>query len=478
MVSSKNIWGKIAAFLTVVMVATALAACGNGETTTIVPATTGTSATTAVATTAAATAAATSAASVTTAAPTTVSTTNAAVTTARATTAASNIPRPTIGNTYPAGPAPTPAPPQGGLVEVTLNVPQSLKTGRWAQERKLQLPRGFEISLYSVHNSTVRLGTISPDERLFVAERQSGRVMWLRDNNGVGEPQIFAEGLNGPHSVVFHAINGQMYLWVAENDKVSRYAYQNGQARGDNKEVIVKNVPTGGGHTTRTIAFGPDGKLYLAAGSTCNVCEESDARQAAITVYNADGTGERVFARGLRNEVGILFHPETGEMWGTENSRDNIGNDIPPEEINIIVDGGDYGWPYCYGNGVYDQNYNKKNADYCKQTINPALPMQAHSAPLGLDFYFPKNMQFPTDFRGDAFVAFHGSWNRNPPTGYKVVRVRVKDGRPVSYEDFATGWLETGRWGRPVAPIVAPDGSLYITDDGANAIYKVTYKGT
>jgi glucose/arabinose dehydrogenase len=174
-----------------------------------------------------------------------------------------------------------------------------------------------------------------------------------------------------------------------------------------------------------------------------------------------------------------MFHPETGELWGVENSRDGLGNNIPPEEINIIVDGGNYGWPYCYSNKVYDTNFGGKNAAFCEQTLPPALPMQAHSAPLGLDFYLPRTMQFPADFRGDVFVAFHGSWDSSVPTGYKVVRVRVKDGRPESYEDFATGWLTGGsnRWGRPVDPVVGPDGSLYVTDDMTNAIYKITYKG-
>lgn len=388
---------------------------------------------------------------------------------------------PPIGNNYPAGPAPTAGVPAGGLVDVTLQVPAQFKKGNLAQARTLKLPVGFEISVYSQLGNGLRFGAISPDGRLFVSERGTGRVMWLKDNGTTGEPQMFAQNLNGPHGLAFHAVAGQMYLYIAENDKVSRFAYADGQASGAKKETIV-NIPAGGGHTTRSIAFGPDGKMYVSAGSTCNVCEESDARRAAVTQYNADGSGERIFARGLRNEVGILFHPQTGELWGVENSRDNLGsttdqnNNIPPEEVNIIKDGGDYGWPYCYSNQLYDTNFARKNADYCKQTIPPALPMQAHSAPLGMDFYMPKTQQFPADYKGDLFVGFHGSWNRSPATGFKVVRVQVENGRPVSYEDFATGWL-AGQWGRPVAPIVAPDGSLFITDDSTDALYKITYKG-
>lgn len=476
-----------------------LAACGND---TAVPTTV--SATTSAATTAAASATVApattatvkiAAASATTAAPasTQAATTAAGTTASAATTAAStktaaatttaaaqsDVKNRPIANNYPSGPAPTAAPPTGGLVNVTLQVSDALKKGTFAQNLTLKLPKGFQISLYSQLAGAVRHATFSPDGRMFVSERSAGQIVVLKDNGQYGEPSVFASGMNGPHGLVFHQANGQLYLYVAENDKVTRIPYQDGQAKADKKEVIVSDLPTGGNHTTRSIAFGPDNKMYIAAGSTCNVCVESNPARAAVTQYNDDGTGKRIYATGLRNEVGIMFHPETGELWGVENSRDNIGDTIPPEEINIIVDGGNYGWPYCYSNKVYDTNFGGKNAAYCQQTLPPALPMQSHTAPLGLDFYLPKTMQFPAEFKGDVFVAFHGSWNSSIPTGYKVVRVRVKDGRPESYEDFATGWLTSGsnHWGRPVDPVVGPDGSLYITDDETNAIYKVTYKG-
>ncbi len=503
--------------LCTLMLAALLAACGSDSPTTapanpagataattnaavIVATTTGPVAQTTIATTSAATtnaavtaattsAAATTSIAATSAAATTVARSTAAPTTAAATTAPAPQaatpanPRPAVGNSYPAGPAPTAAAPAGGLVEVTLQVPDQFKKGNFTTPRKLKLPQGFSISLYSQLGSNLRFGTISPDGRLFVSERGTNRVMWLKDNGTTGDPQVFAEGLNGPHGLAFQTVGGQMYLYVADNNSVKRFAYENGMTKANKGEVIVSGLPTGGNHTTRSIAFGPDGKMYVSVGSSCNVCEEADERRAAVLQYNADGTGGRIYARGLRNEVGIMFHPETGELWGVENSRDNLGdgvdqnNNIPPEEINIIQDNANYGWPYCFSNQVYDNRYGRKNADFCKQTIPPALPMQAHSAPLGLDFYFPKNQQFPADFRGDVFVGFHGSWNRSPATGYKVVRVRVKDGRPVSYEDFATGWLtgSTANWGRPVAPIVGPDGSLFVTDDDNNVIYKITY---
>jgi glucose/arabinose dehydrogenase len=472
---------RVAAGLLLIMLASTLAACGETTPTVSVAATTllpvTKNATTQANPTPTATAAPISAPA------TTASTTNLAPTTTVPTTAApTSTPTvqatPTIGNSYPSGPAPTAAPPPGGLVEVTLQVPEQLRNGSFATTRKLKLPPGFSISVYAQLGATLRFATFSPDGRLFAAERGTGHVVVIKDNGATGTPQVFAEGLNGPHGLAFQAVQGQMYLYVAENNRVTRLAYQNGQEKAAQREVVVNDIPTGGNHTTRSIAFGPDGKMYISIGSSCNVCEEGDQRRAAVMQYNADGSGGRIFARGLRNEVGIMFHPQTGELWGVENSRDNLGNDNPPEEINILVDGGNYGWPYCVSNQVWDSNFGLKNAAYCQQTIPPALPMQAHSAPLGLDFYYPKTQMFPADYQGVAFVGFHGSWNRSPATGYKVVVVQVKDGRPVSYADFATGWLtgSSSYWGRPVDPVVAPDGSLFVTDDFTSAIYHITYK--
>ena len=485
--------------LVILLLATLLAACGSEATTaptaTILPTTTAAQRTTLATNTTTQTSAPAITAAQTSAPATTIpASTQAAITTIVpvATTApATTAPPPTkaaaalppVGNSYPAGPAPTAAPPEGGLVTVTLQVPDQFKVGRLTQPRQMKVPQGFSIGVYAVLGGNLRHATFSPDGRLFASERSAGQVIVLKDNGATGDPQTFADGLNGPHGLAFHAVGSQMYLYVAENNRVTRFAYQNGQAKADKREVVVTGIPTGGNHTTRSIAFGPDNKMYISIGSTCNVCEESDNRRAAVMQYNEDGSAGRLFATGLRNEVGIAFYPLTGELWGVENSRDDLGNtvqeinNLPPEEINIIQDGKNYGWPYCYSNQLWDSKFGKKNVDYCKTTVPPALPMQAHSAPLGLDFYFPKAQMFPADFKGDAFVGFHGSWNSHPATGYKVVRVRVKDGRPVSYEDFVTGW-QTGPesyWGRPVDPVVAPDGSLFITDDETNVIYRVTY---
>ncbi|MEE8109449.1 MAG: sorbosone dehydrogenase family protein, partial [bacterium] len=262
------------------------------------------------------------------------------------------------------------------------------------------------------------------------------------------------------------------WLYVGETNGVSRLRDLDGDLRADVKEEVVKGLPTGG-HWTRTVRFGPDGKLYVSIGSSCNICIEQDGRRAAIVRYEPDGVGERIFARGLRNSVGIAWHPGTGEMWAVDNGRDWLGDNLPPEEINIVREGRHYGWPYCYGDRIPDAKYNRK--DFCaSKTETPAFKMQAHSAPLGLTFYNGK--MFPAEYRGDLFIAFHGSWNRTVPTGYKVMRVKIKDGKPAGIEDFAAGWLEGFTvHGRPTDVIVGPDGALFVSDDKMDRIYRISY---
>jgi glucose/arabinose dehydrogenase len=227
------------------------------------------------------------------------------------------------------------------------------------------------------------------------------------------------------------------------------------------------------------VSFGPDGKLYVAVGSSCNFCLESDDRRAAITVYDADGSNRTLFARGLRNAVGLAWHPLTGELWATDNGGDGLGDNDPPEEVNIVAAGTDYGWPDCVAQQRGVRWGNQARPDRCGATHAPEVEMQAHSAPLGISFY--TGDQFPLSFRNDALVAFHGSWNRSTPTGYKVVRIRTADGRATGVvEDFLWGFLnpETRtESGRPVQAITGPDGSVYVSDDETGNIYRVEYKG-
>ena len=336
----------------------------------------------------------------------------------------------------------------------------------------VQVPQGFEVSIFAEGLSGVRMLELGPDGRLYIARSSAGEIVRFdlnADGTADGDPAVVASGLRQPYGLAFR--NGDLY--VGETHQVIRLA---GPAF-TQETVIVPGLPTGG-HWTREIVFGPDDRLYVSVGSSCNLCEEGDPRRAAVVRYAANGSGEQIIAEGLRNTVGLAFHPDTGELWANQNERDNLGDDIPAEELNIFSPGGvveHFGWPYCYGNRIPNPEY--ANPPRCGNTMAPALEMQAHSAPLGMVFY--DGDQFPAEYRGDLFMAFHGSWNRSEPTGYKVVRVRVENGRPFSYEDFAAGWLSPGGavLGRPVAVEVGPDGSLYVSDDGQGRIWRVRWVG-
>jgi glucose/arabinose dehydrogenase len=336
----------------------------------------------------------------------------------------------------------------------------------------VQVPQGFAVSIFAEGLSGVRMLELGPDDRLYAALSSAGEIVRFdlnTDGTANGDPTVVASGLRQPFGLAFH--NGDLY--VGETHQVIRLR---GSAL-TQETVIVPGLPTGG-HWTREIEFGPDDRLYVSVGSSCNVCEEGDARRASVIRYSATGSGEEIIAEGLRNAVGLAFHPETGALWASQNERDNLGDDVPAEELNILTPGGvveHFGWPYCYENRVPNPEY--ADPGRCVGTVVPALEMQAHSAPLGMVFY--NGEQFPAEYRGDLFLAFHGSWNRSEPTGYKVVRVRVENGQPVSYEDFASGWLtEAGSVrGRPVAVEVGPEGSLYVSDDRAGRIWRVRWVG-
>lgn len=336
---------------------------------------------------------------------------------------------------------------------------------------EIKLPQGFKIEEFATGLNSPRFMAYSPDGVLFATIIGDGKVVALldKDNNGKADKTItFAKGLKKPHGIDFY----MSYLYIGETNQIVRFKYNGFDSPLGKKEIIVPNLPTSG-HFTRSVGFGPDGKMYVSIGSSCNVCVEKDERRAAILQFNPDGSGGKIFAKGLRNSVGITWHPETKEMWATDNGRDWLGNDLPPEEINIVKQGRNYGWPYCYGDGIPDPEYGKH--DFCTETTPPTFKMQAHSAPLGLTFYTGK--LFPKEYWGDMFVAFHGSWNRTEPTGYKVVRIKIKGGMPEEIEDFATGWLQGLRaWGRPVDVIVGPDGNLYVSDDRGGVVYRIRPK--
>jgi glucose/arabinose dehydrogenase len=342
---------------------------------------------------------------------------------------------------------------------------------------RLTLPSGFHIAIFA-GAPHARQMAFSPGGVLLVTDMSDGTVLAFPDAKHTGHADRMVpvlSGLNAPHGISFH--KGKLY--VAEINAVRQYDWDESQLRAGNEKKIADLPGSGGGHSTRTILFA-NGKMYVAAGSSCNVCVEDDERRAAVTEYNEDGSGQRVFASGLRNAVGLAINPKTNTIWATDNGRDWLGDDLPPEEVNDLgLTGGNAGWPYCYGNRVPDRSQSK---DYdCSKTIAPAVEMQAHSAPLGLLFYGGE--MFPPEYRGNLFVTFHGSWNRSVPTGYKVVRIRVNEkGEPQGpLEDFISGWLRPGEtkkgvWmGRPVGLVVGPDGALYISDDSAGVVYRVTW---
>jgi glucose/arabinose dehydrogenase len=339
---------------------------------------------------------------------------------------------------------------------------------------KLKVPPGFAIDVFADKVGSVRFMAVDPAGTLLVSEPSAGRVLALPDKTGRGRAdsvQTVVTGLDQPHGLAFH----EGALYVAETSRVQRFAYDPATMKATQPTLLTR-VPAGGGHWTRTVVFGPDGLMYVSVGSSCNVCRESDKRRAAVLRFNADGSGETIFASGLRNAVGLAFHPTTGVLWATVNERDWRGDDVPPDYVTEIREGAAHGWPDCMtvrGRVITDTSFAKGAT--CDKVTLPTVEIQAHSAPIGLAFY--TGTQFPEEYRGSLFVAYRGSWNRSLPTGYKIVRIRLRDGQPPAVEDFATGWLEgTSAWGRPVDLVVGRDGALYLSDQGAGRIYRITHR--
>lgn len=349
-----------------------------------------------------------------------------------------------------------------------------------ADVSKLQVPPGFQVTVFA-DTSSPRLLAFSPGGVLLATSASSGTVVAMPDPEHRGKAARVVKvlsGLDGPHGIAFH--NGALY--IAERRTLKRYAWDEAGLKASNPRQLADLPDDLGGHATRTIVFA-NGKLYVAAGSSCNVCTEDDPRRAAVMEFNEDGSGMRIFATGTRNAVGLAFNPRTGTVWGTENGRDQLGDDLPPEEVNDYGKaGGDFGYPYCYslkGKPVPDTNFGGSDLR-CAKTIAASVEILAHSAPLGLAFY--DGTAFPGNYRGDLFVALHGSWNSSVLHGYKVVRIHFNErGEPQGVEDFLQGFIRPGERsrgryrGRPVGIAVSPDGSLYVSDDYANLLYRITY---
>lgn len=349
---------------------------------------------------------------------------------------------------------------------------------------QIHVPAGFQVSVFAKGLNGPRFAAIGPDGTLYVADRGNGRVVALPDPDHTGratQTVVVASGLHDPTSLSF--FQGQLY--VGESDTVTRLTLGADHVA-TARTVIVPDLPTGGRHVTRTVLVGPDDHLYVSIGSDCDACVEKDARRAAVMIYNLDGSGGRLYATGLRNAVGMAVNPVNGEIWVTNNGRDMLGDNIPPETIYALQDGGKYGWPRCHAGTIIDPQLGHPGD--CDGVVQPLVRMQAHSAPLGLAFYTgdprpadrPGGSVFPAQWRG-LFVAFHGSWNRSVPTGYKLVFIPLDSGGHVAGppRDFATGWLlsDGTASGRPVGLAVGQDGALYVTDDQAGQVYRISYAG-
>jgi len=349
-------------------------------------------------------------------------------------------------------------------------------------EAQLQLPPGFEIRSFAEGGfKRPRWMALAPNGDVFVADDQAGAIIILRDTHGdgtAGERFTFATDLNQPFGMAFW----RDYFYVANTDAVVRFRYKPGQTKAEGPPEKICSLPGQGyrQHWTRNVVFRPDGaKMYVTVGSQTNVSVESEPMRAAISEFNPDGTGHRLLATGTRNPIGLAFQPGTGKLWAAVQERDGLGDDLPPDYVTQIKDGGFYGWPFAYAGPHEEPRHKGERPDLVQKAIVPDVLVQAHSSVLGLVFY--DGPMFPPEYRGDAFVAMHGSWNRSKRTGYKIARIRFKDGRPVGgYDDFLTGWMQDENsnevWGRPVGLLVLKDGSLLIAEDGAKKIWRVTYR--
>ena len=377
----------------------------------------------------------------------------------------------------------------------------------------LKVPSGFKVEQFADGLEQPRLLRVAPNGDIFIAESHANRIRVMRTEDGAAKPsriEIFATHLDQPFGIAFWPPGpNPKFVYVGNTGSVVRFPYQNGdlQARGP-AETIVPDIPsgghlTGGGHWTRDVVFSPDGsKMYVSVGSHSNDAENfaqlklpeviqygklhglgsitgSEEHRADVLQYNPDGSGFRIFAAGLRNCVGMAINPTGGDLWCSTNERDGLGDNLPPDYITHVQDGGFYGWPWYYIGDHEDPHHQGERPDLKSKVIVPDVLLQAHSASLEMTFY--DGHQFPEEYRGDAFASEHGSWNRSRRTGYKVIRVIMHNGQPTGeYEDFMIGFVTPSGdvWGRPVGITVAHDGSLLVTEDAAGTVWRISYVGS
>jgi glucose/arabinose dehydrogenase len=368
--------------------------------------------------------------------------------------------------------------------ESAQNKPKLVERPAGAEPR---VPDGFVVKEFAHDLVQPRVIVTAPNGDLFVAESRANRIRVLRDADHDGTPElseVFADDLKQPFGIAFHPPGPEpRFVYVGDTDAVVRLPYRNGQtkAEGTPEKLIALSGGgqlTGGGHWTRDIVFSPDGKkLFVSVGSKSNNDDgPAEKDRARIFQYAPDGTGGRVFASGIRNPVGLAIHPETGDLWTSVNERDALGDDLVPDYVTRVQEGGFYGWPWFYLGAHEDPLHAGKHPELKDKVIVPDVLIQAHSASLDLAFY--DGRQFPAEYRDDAFAAEHGSWNRARRTGYKVIRIPTSGGGATGeYVDFMTGFVtpDGDVWGRPVGVTVAKDGSLLVTDDGGNRVWRVSW---
>jgi len=376
----------------------------------------------------------------------------------------------------------------------------------------LKVPPGFTVEEFANGLSEPRLVRVAPNGDIFIAESRAGRIRVMRAADGASKPdkvEIFASDLNLPFGIAFWPLGpNPQYIYVANTDSVVRFPYRKGDlhARGP-AQTVTSGIPggghlAGGGHWTRDVVFSKDGsKMFVSVGSLSNDAEslaqrklpeavawakmhglgtawDSEQWRADVLQFGSDGTGRRVFAAGLRNCVGMAIHPTTGDLWCSTNERDGLGDNLPPDYITRVREGGFYGWPWYYIGDHEDPHHKGERPDLAGKVLIPDVLLQAHSASLEMTFYVGK--QFPEEYRGSGFAAEHGSWNRSRRTGYKIIRIIMRDGKPTGdYEDFMTGFVadDGNVWGRPVGVAIAHDGSLLVTEDANSTIWRVSYQG-
>jgi len=357
------------------------------------------------------------------------------------------------------------------LVAVACSVAQPAKPA--LELEKIELPPGFSIEVWTDQVPGARSLTRGPEGVIFVGSQGAGTVYAVVDKNGdaqVDAVHKVATGLNIPNGVAFK--DGALY--IAEISRVLRIEDIASRLEKPGKPAVVADdFPTEKHHGWKFIAFGPDGKLYVPVGAPCNICTVEDPF-AAILRMNADGSGREVFARGVRNTVGFDWDPKTNELWFTENGRDLMGDDVPPDELNHAPKAGMFfGYPFCHGDGIKDPELG--NDQKCAEMTKPVQKLGPHVAAIGMRFYTGE--QFPAEYRGQILIAEHGSWNRSTPIGYRVMLVKVADGKATSYEPFAEGWLQGRRpWGRPADVEILDDGSLLVSDDIQGTIYRIKHQ--